>query len=66
MIPWLLRTQDGSTALHYASAFGQTHVLEALTAAGCAVDARDSAHNTPLHLAAGAPNLASNLILLVV
>lgn len=46
--------QDGSTALHYASAFGQAHVLEALVSAGCAVDARDNAHNTSLHLAAGA------------
>ncbi len=49
------RTRDGSTALHYAAAFGQTHVLPVLVAAGCAVDSRDSALNTPLHLAAGGP-----------
>lgn len=27
-VPVMLRTKDGSTALHYAAAFGQTHVLE--------------------------------------
>lgn len=27
------RTKDGSTALHYAAAFGQAHVLEALVKA---------------------------------
>lgn len=47
------RTKDGSTPLHYAAAFGQTHVLEPLVAAGCPVDARDNALNTPMHLAAG-------------
>jgi cytohesin len=47
------RTKDGSTPLHYAAAFGQTHVLEALVEAGCPVDARDNALNTPMHLAAG-------------
>ena len=45
--------QDGSTPLHYAAAFGQTHVLETLVKAGIAVDNRDDARNTPLHLAAG-------------
>ncbi len=45
--------QDGSTPLHYAAAFGQAHVAEALVKAGCAVDSRDNAMNTPLHLAAG-------------
>lgn len=45
--------QDGSTPLHYAAAFGQTHVLETLVQAGVAVDSRDDACNTPLHLAAG-------------
>lgn len=48
-----VRTRDGSTALHYAAAFGQTHVLEPLVRAGCPVDSRDNALNTPLHLAAG-------------
>lgn len=48
------RTKDGSTALHYGAAFGQTHVLAPLVAAGCPVDSRDNALNTPLHLAAGA------------
>jgi len=47
------RTKDGSTALHYAAAFGQTHVLAPLVTAGCPVDSRDNALNTPLHLAAG-------------
>ena len=47
------RTKDGSTALHYGAAFGQTHVLAPLVAAGCPVDSRDNALNTPLHLAAG-------------
>jgi hypothetical protein len=47
------RTKDGSTPLHYAAAFGQTHVLAPLVAAGCAVDVRDNALNTPMHLAAG-------------
>ena len=47
------RTKDGSTALHYAAAFGQTHVLAPLVAAGCPVDSRDNALNTPMHLAAG-------------
>ena len=45
--------QDGSSPLHYAAAFGQTHVLETLIKAGIAVDSRDDACNTPLHLAAG-------------
>ena len=45
--------QDGSTPLHYAAAFGQTHVLETLVKAGIAIDNRDDARNTPLHLAAG-------------
>ncbi|KAA6429353.1 MAG: hypothetical protein FRX49_00747 [Trebouxia sp. A1-2] len=44
---------DGSTPLHYAAAFGQTHVLETLVKAGIAIDNRDDARNTPLHLAAG-------------
>lgn len=48
-----VRTKDGSTALHYGSAFGQTHVLAALVEAGCPVDSRDNALNTPLHLASG-------------
>jgi hypothetical protein len=47
------RTKDGSTSLHYGAAFGQTHVLAPLVAAGCPVDSRDNALNTPLHLAAG-------------
>ena len=47
------RLQDGSTPLHYAAAFGQTHVLETLVTAGIAIDNRDDARNTPLHLAAG-------------
>jgi ankyrin repeat protein len=46
--------QDGSTPLHYAAAFGRAHVVQALVKAGCSVDARDNASNTPLHLAAGA------------
>lgn len=45
--------QDGSTPLHYAAAFGQSAVVEALVRAGCPVDVRDNASNTPLHLAAG-------------
>ena len=50
--------QDGSTPLHYAAAFGQTHVLETLVEAGIAVDNRDDARNTPLHLAAGEKHTA--------
>ena len=53
------RTKDGSTALHYGAAFGQTHVLAPLVAAGCPVDSRDNALNTPLHLAAGEPRQRS-------
>ena len=45
--------QDGSYPLHYAAAFGQSHVVEALVEAGCPVDCKDDAQNTPLHLAAG-------------
>ncbi len=45
--------QDGSTPLHYAAAFGQSHIIRALVDAGCPVDSRDDAQNTPLHLAAG-------------
>ena len=51
--PDSIRTKDGSTALHYAAAFGQTHTLKMLVGAGCCVDTRDNALNTPLHLAAG-------------
>ena len=47
--------QDGSTPLHYAAAFGQSHIIKALVEAGCPVDSRDDAQNTPLHLAAGMP-----------
>lgn len=53
-----LPVQDGSTPLHYAAAFGQTHVLETLVKAGIAVDNRDDARNTPLHLASGEPQTA--------
>lgn len=49
------RLQDGSTPLHYAAAFGQSAVVDALVRAGCPVDVRDNASNTPLHLAAGEP-----------
>ena len=45
--------QDGSYPLHYAAAFGQSHVIETLVKAGCPVDSKDDAQNTPLHLAAG-------------
>lgn len=45
--------QDGSTALHYAAAFGQVSVLRPLVKAGLAVDTTDRAGNTALHLAAG-------------
>ena len=55
-----LPLQDGSTPLHYAAAFGQTHVLETLVKAGIAVDNRDDARNTPLHLAAGRPSHTKN------
>lgn len=48
-----VRIKDGSTPLHYAAAFGHTHVVEAICSAGCSVDVRDNALNTPLHLAAG-------------
>lgn len=54
MVCWV--AQDGSSPLHYAAAFGQVHVIRPLVAAGCPVDCRDDASNTPLHLAAG--NLA--------
>jgi ankyrin repeat protein len=47
-------SQEGSTALHFAVASGQTELLEGLLAAGCPVGARDNADNTPLHIAAGA------------
>ena len=46
-------SQDGSTPLHYAAAFGQAHIVGALIEAGCSVDSTDDAKNTPLHLAAG-------------
>ena len=54
VLSFSVHSQDGSTPLHYAAAFGQTHVLETLVKAGIAVDNRDDARNTPLHLAAGA------------
>jgi len=54
------RLQDGSTPLHYAAAFGQTHVLETLVKAGIAIDNRDDAQNTPLHLAAGCASSSSS------
>jgi len=54
------RLQDGSTPLHYAAAFGQTHVLETLVKAGIAIDNRDDARNTPLHLAAGRASSSSS------
>ena len=45
--------QEGSTALHFAVASRQNELLEGLLSAGCPVDARDNAENTPLHVAAG-------------
>lgn len=45
--------QDGSTPLHYAAAFGQSHMVEILTDLGCDVNIKDNAQNTPLHIAAG-------------
>jgi ankyrin repeat protein len=48
-----LYLQDGSTALHYAAAFGQAHMIQVLVRLGCDVNVRDEAENTPLHLAAG-------------
>lgn len=58
--------QDGSTPLHYAAAFGQSAVVEALVRAGCPVDVRDNASNTPLHLAAGVPAAHAQPVLGVV
>ncbi len=49
----VLITQEGSTALHFAVASRQNELLEGLLSAGCPVDARDNAENTPLHVAAG-------------
>ncbi len=53
LTPSLFCHQDGSTPLHYAAAFGHAGAVETLVQAGCDVDVRDHACNTPLHLAAG-------------
>jgi uncharacterized protein len=42
---------DGRTALHQAAATGRPETLRLLLDAGLAVDARDAAGDTPLHLA---------------
>ena len=50
-----LCAQDGTGPLHWAAAAGQAAVMQVLVQAGCPLDGRDHALNTPLHLAAGAP-----------
>lgn len=45
----------GNTALHYAAALGRTHTLEALLAAGAAVNAVNHEGCTPLHMAVSGP-----------
>lgn len=56
--------QDGTGPLHWAAAAGQYSVLQVLVDAGCPLEGRDIAHNTPLHLAAGQHTAPSCQLLL--
>ena len=50
------RTDDGWTALHSATYWSQTEVVSRLIRRGASVNAQTNSQQTPLHLAAAAPN----------
>ena len=50
------KTADGWTALHSATYWGQAEVMTKLIARGADVNSRTAGSQTPLHLAASAPN----------
>ena len=50
------KTADGWTALHSATYWGQAEVMSTLIARGADVNSRTAGSQTPLHLAASAPN----------
>jgi len=50
------KTADGWTALHSATYWGQAEVMTKLICRGADVNSRTTGSQTPLHLAASAPN----------
>lgn len=58
------RDEEGRTALHFASGYGELECMKALLEAGADANARDDNQNTALHYAAGYGNVESATTLL--
>lgn len=59
------KTSDGWTALHSATYWGQTEIVSYLIRRGACVNARTNGQQTPLHIAAAAPNGSRDVLQLL-